>query len=143
MTEVLILAGVVAATVAFSLWWRAREGRVRVVTDLFSAPELAILDAPAGHRLLVEFTAPSCAPCAATRRVLEKVAAEHTDVVVRTVDVGEQVDLARHHKVLRAPTTFVVAAGGTVLGRVAGVPDAADVAALLDESSFAEQGRAA
>lgn len=142
MTELLILAGVIAATAALSLWWRVRDGQVRAVDDRFSAAELAALDAPARHRLLVEFTAPSCAPCAAARRVLDEVAADHADVAVRTLDVGERADLARRHKVLRAPTTFVVAADGTVRGRVAGVPDRTAVARLLDKAS-ANRERAA
>lgn len=143
MIEVVILGGVVAATAAFSLWWRARDGAVRTVTDRFADAELAALGAPAGQRLLVEFTAPSCAPCTAARRVLDQVAAAHGDVAVRLADVGEHLDLARTHHVLRTPTTFAVAADGRVLGRVAGIPDPADVAALLTADTDRPGRRAA
>lgn len=143
MTELAILAVVVAATAAVSLWWRARDGRVRVVTDRFTDDELAALGAPPGRRLLVEFTAPSCAPCVAARRVLEQTVADRDDVDVRVADVAEQLDLARAHGVLRTPTTFAVGPDGVVLGRIAGVPDPADLAALLDSGDVGARRRAA
>lgn len=143
MTQVLILAGVVAATAAFSLWWRVRDGRVRTVVDRFSAADLARVDAPPGHRLLVEFTAPSCAPCVAARRILDEAAAAHTDVAVRAVDIGEHLDLARRHHVLRAPTTFLLEPDGVVIGRIAGVPDRTDLIALLDAGAGRGRDRAA
>lgn len=143
MTQVLILAGVMAATVAISLWWRARDGQVRAVADRFSAADLDRVDAPAGHRVLVEFTAPSCAPCATARRILDEAAADHADVAVRTVDIGEHLDLARHHHVLRAPTTFVLGPDGVVAGRIAGVPDRAALTALLDTGATRGEPRAA
>lgn len=143
MTQVVILAVVVAATAALSLWWNSRDGQVRAVVDRFTDAELAVLGAQPGQRLLVEFTAPSCAPCTAARRVLDEVAADRDDVVVRVADVGEQLDLARAHGVLRTPTTFGVAADGTVLGRVAGVPAPADVVALLEAGKSRGRRRAA
>lgn len=132
MSEALVLAGVVAATATVACWWRTRDGRVRAVQDRFSPDDLAAIGAPAGRLVLVEFTAPSCAPCTAARRVLDEVAVGRADVAVRVVDVGEHLLLARAHGVLRTPTTFAVSADGAVLGRIAGVPGAADVAALLD-----------
>lgn len=143
MTQVLVLAAVVAATAMLAGWWRVRDGQVRKVADRFTDREVTALGAQVGQRLLVEFTAPSCAPCTAARRVLDEVAAGHADVAVRVADVSERLDLARTHGVLRTPTTFVVAADGAVLGRVAGVPAAADVAVLLDAGTSREGRRAA
>ncbi|MEX0659073.1 MAG: thioredoxin family protein [Egibacteraceae bacterium] len=143
MTELAILAVIVAATAAAALWWRARDGRVRAVTDRFTEAELAALGAPSGRQLLVEFTAPSCAPCVTARRVLDQTVADRDDVTVRVADVAEQLDLARAHKVLRTPTTFAVAPDGLVLGRIAGVPDPADVTALLDRGEVRTRRRAA
>lgn len=143
MTQLVVLAGVLAATAVLGWWWQARDGKVRDVADRFTDRERVALGAPAGHRLLVEFTAPSCAPCTAARRVLEEVAAGHDDVAIRVVDVGEQLDLARAHGVMRTPTTFVVDADGTVLGRVAGVPETADIVALLEQGTARDRRRAA
>lgn len=132
MTEALTLAVVLAVVAVAARCWRARDGRVRTVADRFSEAELTALAAPGSHRLLVEFTAPSCPPCATTRRLLDDLADEHHDVVVRAVDVGESLQLVRRHGVLRAPTTFVLDDAGHVLGRVAGVPERDDLARLLD-----------
>lgn len=143
MTELAVLGLVVAVTAAAALWWRARDGQVRAVTDRFTDGELAALDAPVGRQLLVEFTAPSCAPCVAARRVLDQAVADRDDAAVRVADVAEQLDLARAHGVLRTPTTFAVAPDGVVLGRIAGVPDPADVADLLDSGEVRARRRAA
>lgn len=143
MTQALILLAVVVAVAALSLWWRSRDGVVQEVSDRFTDAELWALGRPAGQRVLVEFTAPSCAPCTAARRVLDAVAADRDDVSVRVVDVGDELGLARAHGVLRTPTTFAVAADGTVLGRVAGVPEPAAIAALLDAGTPRDRRRAA
>lgn len=143
MTQVLILLAVVVAVAALSLWWRSRDGVIQEVSDRFTDAELSALGRPAGQRVLVEFTAPSCAPCTAARRVLETVAADRDDVSVRVVDVGDELELARAHGVLRTPTTFAVAADGAVLGRVAGVPEPEAIAALLDASAPRDRRRAA
>lgn len=135
MIDVLVLGGVVLLVAVASVWWRSRDGRVRHVDDRFTDEQLAGLQAPYGHLLLVLFTAPSCAPCAATRHLLDEVAGSRPRVTVRTVDVGDAIDLARAHRVLRAPTTFVVQADGAVRGRIGGIPERADLVALLDEDA--------
>ena len=131
MTSWLALAAVLALTAATALVLRARDGRVRAGAGVLSRAQLAAVGAPAGAELLLELTAPGCAPCVAARRVLDEVAAGRTDVAVRAVDVGDAVDVARAAGVLRAPTTLVVAPDGRVRARIGGVPSAADVRALL------------
>jgi thiol-disulfide isomerase/thioredoxin len=98
----------------------------------FSGEQLTALGVPDGAVALVEFTAPHCAPCTAARQVLEDVARDQEAVVV-SVDLAEPTGdhLARAHRVLRAPTTFVVAPDGHVRGRVSGVPRHRDLEALL------------
>lgn len=135
MTEIAVLTGVVALTAGLAVWWRSRDGAVRTVDDHFAATELAGLGAAPGRWVLLEFTAPSCAPCAAARRVLDDVADGQHTVTVATVDVSAHPDAARAHGVLRTPTTFVVDAGGRVRGRIAGVPASRDVVALLGDGT--------
>jgi thiol-disulfide isomerase/thioredoxin len=128
--DLLALLVVLAATAAAALWWRSRQGRVtQQGGGTFGR---GAIGAPAGGVLLVEFTAPGCVPCGQAREVLQAVAAEREDVAVVLVDVGEHLDLARTHGVLRAPTTLLVDAGDRVRHRISGVPAAADVAELLD-----------
>lgn len=139
MTQLAILAAVVGSVAVLAVWWRARDGAVRVVADRFSPAELAELGAPAGRWLLLEFTAPACTPCAATERVLDEVAGDRDGVTVHAVDVSAQLDVVRGHGVLRTPTTFVIDPAGEVRGRVAGTPAADDIAALLGSGSTAER----
>lgn len=135
MTDLLVLGAVVAATAALAWWWRSRDGRIRQGRGpRLAAADLAALGAPPGVTVLVEFTAPGCRPCVAAREVLRRAAAERGDVSVVLADVGAHLDLARSHGVLRAPTTLVVDPDGRVRHRITGVPDAADVADLLDGS---------
>ncbi|MGH8906342.1 MAG: thioredoxin family protein [Egibacteraceae bacterium] len=128
MSRLAVLLAVLAVVALAAVWRRSREGRLQSTA---SPPiSLRALGVPPGVAALVEFTAPHCAPCTAARRILDQVAARHSVAVV-PVDVSSALDLARAHHVLRTPTTFVVAADGSVHGRVSGVPDPADLARLL------------
>lgn len=130
MSRVALLLAVLAAAGLLSLWWRAREGRVRSGGATLGRERLAELGATPGRLVLLELTAPGCAPCLAARRVLDDVAAE-AKVDVLAVDVGEAQDIARANRVLQAPTTLLVAPDGTVSARISGVPDRGALLALL------------
>lgn len=132
MTDVLLLAAVVGGAAVLAACWRTRDGRLRDVDEALSVAELALVGADPTRPLLLELTAPGCAPCAVARRVLDDVAAG-TPVAVVAVDVGDVPDLARAHRVLRAPTVLAVAPGGRVRARVSGVPDAGELRAVLRE----------
>jgi thiol-disulfide isomerase/thioredoxin len=121
---------VLAVTGASALWLRSRQGRV--TTEAGAAFDRAALGVPAGTTLLLEFTAPGCASCGHAARVLGAVAAARPAVEHVTADVGAHLDLARAHAILRAPTTLLIDADDRVRHRIGGVPDPADVAALLD-----------
>jgi thiol-disulfide isomerase/thioredoxin len=132
--DVVALVVVLAVTAALALWWRARQGRIASVAadaPTFGREALGALE---GTTLLVEFTAPGCVPCARTKAVLGEAADGRDDVVLVTADVGEHLELARAHNVLRAPTTLVVDASDRVRHRVGGVPAPADIVALLDDA---------
>lgn len=132
MTKLLVLAVVVAGVAAAGWWWRTRRGRILPADDAFRPGELRQLDVPTHTRAVVEFTAPSCRDCHRARAVVEQAAAAHEDVVVRTVNVAASLELARAHRVLRAPTVFVLEPGGGVAGRIVGVPRADVLADALD-----------
>ncbi|HWH32052.1 MAG TPA: thioredoxin family protein [Egibacteraceae bacterium] len=132
MAEALPLLLVVAAAALFSVWWKRRDGRIRDVEDRFTAEEVAAVGAPAGTAVLLEFTAPNCAPCRATKQVLEDVSALWPEVALVTIDVADALSVVKAHHVLRAPTTFVLAPDGAVRGRISGVPDPGELADLLD-----------
>jgi thioredoxin-like negative regulator of GroEL len=130
MTDVLVLLVVLLLTGAAAAWYRSHQGRVTAVEG--ATFDRGRLGAPVGATLLVEFTAPGCVPCGQAREVLETVARDRPDVAVVLADVGDHLDLARAHGILRAPTTLLVDPEGRVCHRISGVPAGADVTALLD-----------
>lgn len=130
MSEPLALLAVLAVVAVAAALLRRREGAVRPVDG--STVDLGRLGVPPGTAAFVEFTAPGCASCSRAGHVLRHVVADRTDVVLVTVDVGDQPELARAHGVLRAPTTLLVDAVGEVTHRIAGVPDVRTATALLD-----------
>lgn len=154
MERALVLLAVVALTAAVTAWWRARDGRVRVLAP---APTPRAADGPTEDHpwdglpaeaadvvaaigletpfALVEFTAPDCAPCAAAKLVLDEAVAARPAVTVAQLDVAEALDLARAHRVMRAPTTLLVSADGHLLGRVSGVPRRDELEDLLDATA--------
>jgi hypothetical protein len=131
MTDVAVLAGVVALVGALSWWWRARDGHVRRAHGHVVEGLRAELGASPGGWLLLLFTAPACSPCALARRVLDDLAAGRADVQVAAVDVGDRLDLARAHHVLRAPTVLVIDEAGDVVARVSGVPQVDELDDIL------------
>ncbi len=165
MERILVLLLVVGATALLAAWWRARDGRVVSLVDATDAPgdtspargaapaahadpadqrwsalpteaaDIVAAVAPTTPLTLVEFTAPDCQPCRATHSLLREAAAERDEVGVVTVDVADALDLARAHRIMRAPTTLLVTHQGHLLGRVSGVPRRAELDALLDQSA--------
>jgi thiol-disulfide isomerase/thioredoxin len=129
---VIVLVTVVAAVGA---WWRARRGRVRVATSGRVAPHhldavgLDLTDAEVGAVLL---GSPTCAPCTAVKRVLDRLATERTGLRWVDVDVADHLEVAEAHGVLRVPTLLVVDRDGRLLARAQGVPSAEDLLAAFD-----------
>jgi len=92
-------------------------------------------DAERGERAtLLQFSSAFCAPCRATRRILDDVARTVPGVSHVEVDAEEHLDLVRQVGVLRTPTTLVLDAGGREVTRATGAPKPAQVLAALDAS---------
>lgn len=140
MTELAVLAGVGLAVAVAAWLLRRRDGRISAVDTTRVAPSALVrLGVPGDASALIQFTAPSCRSCDAARAVLDEVAGSYDSVRVVTADVGEHLDLAREHGIMRAPTTLVVDPDGLVRHRVDGVPDPGQLHDLLRASG----GRAA
>lgn len=72
--------------------------------------------------VLLDVSAPWCAPCKAAEPVLERLAEEHTGHLhVLKLDAQEAPDVAARLGVRGFPT-FVLFAGGREIGRLAGFP---------------------
>jgi thiol-disulfide isomerase/thioredoxin len=132
MTGLIVCLAVLAAATAYGLVHRRRNGRVRVAGDADERLTASDLGEPLGERAtLVQFSTAFCAPCRATRRVLDEVAGMVEGVRHVEVDAEAHLDLVRRMNVLKTPTVLVLDAQGAVVRRAAGQPRKADVIAAL------------
>ena len=84
---------------------------------------LAEVGAELGERVtLLQFSSAFCAPCRATRRILEDVATTVPGVAHVEVDADHHLDATRTFKVMRTPTTLVLDADGHEVSRASGAP---------------------
>lgn len=131
-----MLVAVLAAATAFGLWRLRTDGRVRDTSDtpadLVRADEIG---RPLGERAtLLQFSSAFCAPCKATRHVLEQVASAVPGVAHVEVDAENHLELVRRLDVRRTPTTLVLDAHGHEVRRASGVPKTDDVLSVLTEA---------
>ena len=149
---VVVIVVLVLAT-AFGLYRRATDGTLRAVE--IPADTTDALDEPGAHQgashahngdrltahdigaelgeraTLVQFSSAFCAPCRATRLVLDEVTGMVAGVAHVEVDAEAHLDLVRRMDVRRTPTVFVLDADGLVRVRAAGAPRKVDVIAAL------------
>ncbi|MFC3502166.1 TlpA family protein disulfide reductase [Micromonospora krabiensis] len=137
LTGVLVVVGVLALATAFGWWRRRRDGRLRVVagTGPAAADETSAVLAAVGVRpggvTLVQFSSAVCAPCRATRRILDDVTRDVDGVRLLEVDAEHHLDAVRALDVWRTPTVLVVDADGRVVRRASGVPVRAELVATI------------
>ncbi len=79
----------------------------------------------------VQFSSGFCAPCRATRRVLERVVGTTEGVAHVEVDVAQRPDLAGELAVVVTPTVLLLDATGIVVARAEGVPALAQARAAV------------
>jgi thiol-disulfide isomerase/thioredoxin len=139
------MTGVVTAIVALlaatiiGVVWRWRSGVLRPTTGQPASADgadAAGLGPEFGPKLgeratLVQFSSAFCAPCRATRRVLDEVAAMVDGVRYVEIDAESRLDLVRRLGVLRTPTVLVLDDAGRIVRRGSGLPRKADVIAAL------------
>ncbi len=83
---------------------------------------------------LLQFSSAFCAPCRATRRILEEVTAVVPGVAHIEIDAEEHLDLVRRLGVTRTPTTIIIDSHGHEITRAAGAPTKQQVMAALDSA---------
>jgi thiol-disulfide isomerase/thioredoxin len=146
---VLVIA--VVAALAFGLYRALTDGRFRgthrvhgvdespesVAEPLVEAPAESLLagtpwaDDLGERATLLQFSSAFCAPCRATRRILEDVASATPGVVHLEVDAEHHLDVVRRLGILRTPTTIVLSEQGHEVTRATGAPTKQQVLAAL------------
>lgn len=112
---------------------RGRALRPDVTTDAASGSiDAATLRHPLGAvATFVQISSGFCAPCRATRRVLERVVATSQGVAHVEVDIADRGDLAERFAVQVTPTVVVLDPAGVPIARVTGVPTLAQARAAV------------
>lgn len=130
---------VLGLATGFGLWRRRVDGkfaRVKAPATIESVQKLTAnqLGQPLGEQAtLVEFSSAFCAPCRATRRVLERIEKSVDGVSLIEIDAESKLDLTREFNILRTPTVLILDSTGAVRRRAVGQPRHADVVAALAE----------
>lgn len=145
---IVVLVVAVVAALAVGGYRAATDGRFRgskrvrgaappdASDDHAAEPAAALAGTPwEGQRgeqaTLLQFSSAFCAPCRATRRVLEDVARTVPGVAHVEVDAEQHLDLVRRLGILRTPTTLVLDPQGHEVTRAAGAPTKQQVLAAL------------
>jgi thiol-disulfide isomerase/thioredoxin len=137
MTGVIVCVVVLVIAGAFGMMWNRRNGRMTVTPraaadgDVLTAAEIG---GPLGGRAtLVQFSTAFCAPCRATRVILDDVASQVDGVTHVDIDAESHLDLVRKLDIRRTPTVLVLGPDGRIVRRASGRPTKSDVLAAVDE----------
>lgn len=136
MTGAIVAVVVIALGMVFGLVRRRRDGVVRRASSGGAVRlDPADLGAALGERAtLVQFSSAFCAPCRATRRTLEEIAAMVDGVAHIEIDAESRLDLVRSLGIVRTPTSLILGPDGRVVRRASGQPRKSDVIAALGEA---------
>lgn len=118
-TGALVLFAAIVVAVAIGMVLRARNGKLRFRRSTVPPEVRAALD---GDVTLVMFTTEFCANCKYTRPVLRELAEQTAGLTYAEIDLTDKPDLAKQVSVLSTPTTLAVAADGTEILRLGGIP---------------------
>lgn len=147
-TGVWVLVVAVVAALGFGLFRALTDGRFRGTHQVHGAPQAVVPDeeGPGVESLLVgtpwadalgeratllQFSSAFCAPCRATRRILDDVASATPGVVHIEVDAEHHLDVVRRLGILRTPTTIVLNDDGVEVTRAMGAPTKQQVLSAL------------
>jgi len=153
MNSIWVLIVVLMAALAFGLWRRYSDGRIRdtVPKAVPAGAGKAAVDTPSaqnhgGERLdvsslgaqpgdkatLVQFSSAYCQPCKSARLLLSLIADENPQVKFVDIDAEQHMDLVSQLDVRRTPTIFVLDSSGVIRKRAVGLPRRADVVTALE-----------
>jgi len=142
---------VVVAALAFGAFRALTDGRFRGTHRVHGAEEAPMpepqervaesilrgtpwADGLGERATLLQFSSAFCAPCRATRRVLEDVASSVPGVIHLEVDAEHHLDVVRRLGILRTPTTLVLSDQGDEVARATGAPSKQQVLAALGKT---------
>ncbi len=150
-TGIWVLLVAVFGALAFGLFRALTDGRFRGTHRVHGAETVPVpetqepaaesvlegtpwVDGLGERATLLQFSSAFCAPCRATRRILEDVASGMPGVVHLEVDAEHHLDVVRRLGILRTPTTLVLSDQGLEVTRATGAPSKQQVLAALGKA---------
>jgi thiol-disulfide isomerase/thioredoxin len=151
-TGLIVLVAAVVLALGFGLWRAVTDGRFAGTHRVRGTGRGAAADPTGGteerapdsvlagtayegqlgeRATLLQFSSAFCAPCRATRRVLEDVSRIVPGVRHVEVDAEHHLDLVRRLGIVRTPTTLVLDPQGREVDRASGAPTRQAVIASL------------
>jgi thiol-disulfide isomerase/thioredoxin len=126
---IVVVVAVLAASTAFGLVRRRRDGRVRQSAE---STDLGSLGFAFGAPVtLLQFSSEYCAPCRATSALCASIVATRPDVAHVEIDAADHLAAVRALDIRRTPTLLVVDARGRVRSRAVGRPDRDELLAAV------------
>jgi thiol-disulfide isomerase/thioredoxin len=133
MTGLYVVLAAVVLAVAFGVYRRLTDGRVRAVTDASERVDGDDLGVALGaDATFVQFSSPVCAPCRTTHRVLSQITEKDDGLVHVEVDAESRLDLVERYGILRTPTVLLLDRSGVVRHRIVGAARAREVLEALE-----------
>ena len=133
MTGLIACVVVLAVAGAFGMLWKRRNGRMTTASTSGDTLTAAEIGGPLGGRAtLVQFSSAFCAPCRATRMILDDVASQVEGVTHVDIDAESHLDLVRKLDIRRTPTVLVLGPDGRITRRASGRPTKSAVLAAVD-----------
>jgi thiol-disulfide isomerase/thioredoxin len=127
-----VLFATLAVAALAGLALRVRTGRVRTRRRSHAGWRLAGRVPDPGERvLLLQVSAPVCAPCRRAATLLGDLAGRTPGLAHVEVDVAQNPEVATELEVMRTPTVVAFDATGAELLRVSGVPRLRELEAAL------------
>ena len=80
--------------------------------------------------VLLDFFASWCGPCRQVSPIIDQLAAEHPELKVAKIDIDQNRELAKQHKVFSIPT-LVVYKNGEITARATGVRSQSEILELI------------
>ena len=127
------LAIVLAGATGFGIWYQRTRGEFRKKKTV-NGPKLtaAIVGTELGSRAtMVQFSSAFCAPCRATKVLLEDMIKTMPDVHYAHIDAESHLELVRKLDIRSTPTTLFLNGAGVEVGRAMGTPKRAQVQAAI------------